>query len=320
MQHWIISTAILLLLTACQSKEGLPRPAPTPGPAELAIAPGQLAERPKLILDTDTANEIDDLFAIARLLPDTSVNLLGISSAQWFHVWSGDSTVYQSQTLNEEILTLAGRMDIPHPLGADLIMGKPWGDYDPRPSPAAEFIIAAAHALPPDEKMVVMCIGATTNLASAIAMDSTIVPKIVAYTLGFRYDFGGAYWNKDEFNIRRDLNAANFLLNQSDLELHIMPINVAVKYTWRREDTFTRLEKVGKMGQYLKNRWQEHAPDAPNWTMWDVALLQAFLRPELAEEIPVITPPENFRRQVYVYRDINPARMYADFWQYVQAK
>jgi inosine-uridine nucleoside N-ribohydrolase len=301
------------LLTTCSSTERSTSGAPAPE-EEGYQSSGQFADRPKLILDSDTANEIDDLFAIARILPDSSVDLLGLSSAQWFSSWSGDSTVYESQRLNEELLQLSGRMDLPHPLGADSTMGKPWGDYDPRSSPATDFIINQVKALPKGEKLVVMSIGAATNLASAIAIDSTIAPRIVAYLLGFRYNFSEDYWNKDEFNIRRDLNAANFLLNQQDLELHVMPINVAIEYTWDREDTFNRLSGTGALGEYLKNRWQSFGPDATRWIMWDVALLQAFLHPELAEETTVMTPPENTRRKVFMYTDIDFEGMYQDFW------
>lgn len=271
----------------------------------------------KFILDSDTANEIDDLFAIAYLLAedDPKIDWLGLSSAQWYHVWSGDSTVYQSQQLNEDMLRIADRMDLPHPMGADIIMGKPWGDYDPRDSPAAQMIIKEAMALPEGEKMVVMSIGAATNLASAIALKPEIAERIVAYTLGHRYDFEGKFWNKDEFNIRRDLNAANYLLNTEDLELHNMPISVAIQYTWQRATTFEHLSAAGDMGTYLQNRWQQHAPDATQWTMWDVALLQAFLKPEQAPEIAVMTPPENTQRTVWMYTDIDEETMEEDYWK-----
>ncbi|MEL6142677.1 MAG: nucleoside hydrolase [Bacteroidota bacterium] len=282
--------------------------------APIAEATGSFAERPKFILDTDTANEIDDLYAIARLLPEETINLLGITSAQWFHHYSGDSTVYQSQRLNEEILALVGHKDLPHPIGADRIMGDPWGGYEPRPSPATDFIIKSVKELPVGEKLVVMSIGAATNLASAIALDTTIATRIVAYALGFQYNHKLAYWNKDEFNIRRDLNAANYLLNQKDLELHIMPTSVAIEYTWQRADVFPRLSTAGDMGQYLRDKWQERFPTSDSWVMWDVALVQAFLHPEMAIERPVTTPPENIRRQVYMYADIDYDAMYADFW------
>lgn len=311
---------VLLLCTCDRAQKELP------AEEEMADVPNVVryehpADKPvRMILDSDTANEIDDLFAIAYVLTgdDPKVNLLGISSAQWFHVWSGDSTVYQSQKMNEDLVALSGRTDLPLPLGSDLIMGKPWGDYDARESPAARFIIEQAHATPAGEKLAVLSIGAATNLASALALDSTITDKIVAYTLGYRYDFDGGFWNKDEFNIRRDLNAANYLLNAKGLELHVMPISVAIKYAWDMEETFTHLEKAGPMGPYLRNRWETNATDQPTRIMWDVALLQAFLDPELADEIAVLTPPENTQRGVWIYTDIDEKVMAEAYWARVE--
>ena len=317
--HSLIYTIGLLTLAGCEAPTVVPTSPPASAPQ--VAAPDRYvhtASTPqRLILDADTDNEIDDLYAIAYLLQaDENVNLLGISSAQWFHQLSGDSTVYRSQERNERLVELAGRTAVPLPLGADMIMGKPWGGYEPRDSPAARFIIEQARATPPGEKLAVMSIGATTNLASAIALDSTIASRIVAYTLGFRYNFEEGYWNKDEFNIRRDLNAANFLLNQEDLELHVMPISVAIEYTWDREPTFARLADCGAMGEYLRTAWIEH-PSGARHTMWDVALLQAYLKPEQAEEVPVLTPPENTRRRVWMYTDIEGEAMLDDFWERV---
>ena len=271
--------------------------------------------RPRLLLDADTANEIDDLYAIAYLLEEDGVDWVGLNSAQWFHQYSGDSTAHQSQRLNEELLTLAGRLDLPHPLGADSTMGMPWGGYEPRNSPAAQFIIEQARGADAGaEKLVVLCIGAGTNLASAIALAPDITDKIRAYVLGFQYNETGGFWNKDEFNIRRDLNAANYLLNAEGLELHIMPTSTAIQYQFARDFTFALLDRSGPVGAYLKARWQNFAPEADRWTMWDVAALQALLKPEQATEIEVTTPPENRQRKVWVYTDIDEAAMARDFW------
>jgi inosine-uridine nucleoside N-ribohydrolase len=281
----------------------------------LAEAEGAFGNPVKLILDTDTANEIDDLYAIARLLPAEEIELLGITSAQWFHHLSGDSTVYRSQRLNEEMLAIADRMDLPHPMGSDMIMGMPWGGYQPRESAATKFIIEQVKALPEGEKLVVMSIGAVTNLASAIALAPEIAPRIAAYCMGYQYDWERGAWNKDEFNVRRDLNAANFLLNQEDLELHIMSATVSREYTWPQQETFAELDQYGKMGAYLKQKWLERFAKNDTWVMWDVALVHAFLYPEMAEESPVVTPPENTQRKVWMYSDIDFDAMQADYWE-----
>ncbi len=276
----------------------------------------QAPDRPLFLLDADTANEIDDLYAIAYLLEEDGVEWVGLNSAQWFHQYSGDSTVHQSQQLNEELLAIAGRSALPHPIGADSIMGMPWGGYQARNSPAAQFIIQQAKAASAGgKKLTVMCIGASTNLASAIAMAPEIKDNIVAYVLGFQYDTEGGFWNKDEFNIRRDLNAANYLLNAEGLELHVMPTSTARQYQFYREPTFERLDRSGAVGDYLKQRWQNFAPQASPWTMWDVALLQAYLNPEQATERKVMTPPENSQREVWLYTDIDEEAMARDFWK-----
>ena len=287
----------------------------------LLLLCGALSAQTRFILDADTANEIDDLYAIAYLFAEDGIQWEGLNSAQWYHYKSGDSTVYQSQKLNEELLTLAGRMDLPHPLGADTIMGEPWGGYQPRNSPAAQFIIEQARQLDSSgggdagaKKLVVMCIGASTNLASAIALAPDIKEKIVAYVLGFQYDTTGHFWNKDEFNIRRDLNAANYLLNAEGLELHVMPTTTAIQYTWPRDSTFARLDRSGPIGQYLKRRWETNATNDAERVMWDVAALQSFLNPGQATEMEVDTPPENTPRKVWVYTDIDEEAMQRDFW------
>ena len=287
----------------------------------LGLVVGSVAAQsaPPFLLDADTANEIDDLYAIAYLLDEDTIDWVGLNSAQWFHAYSGDSTVYQSQRLNEELLAIAGRTDLPHPRGADSIMGMPWGGYEPRNSPAAQFIIEQARAASAgEEKLTVMCIGAGTNLASALALAPDITEHIRAYVLGFRYDTAGGFWNKDEFNIRRDLNAANYLLNAEGLELHVMPTSTAVQYQFGRDSTFARMDESGAVGRYLKERWQNFAPDAGQWTMWDVALLQAYLKPEQATEIKIPTPPENTEREVWLYTDIDERAMARDFWERLQ--
>ncbi|SFE71738.1 hypothetical protein SAMN04488541_1005151 [Thermoflexibacter ruber] len=82
----------------------------------------------KVWLDADTGNEIDDLYAIARLVKEQSIDLVGLSAAHFnnadllvFEKWNGYeskglNTVQESQKLNEQILKALGRLDIPHPI------------------------------------------------------------------------------------------------------------------------------------------------------------------------------------------------------------
>ena len=179
------------------------------------------------------------------------------------------------------------------------------------------FIIAAAKAATPDSKLLVVCLGASTNLASAIKMEPAIAENIDAYVLGFRYDHSKQVWNKSSFNIRRDLNAADFILNCEALNLHVMPANVARPLTFERDKTFARHEKMGELGAHLTAKWKARFPEFENWVMWDLALVEALLHPEMATKKQCDTPPENEARKVWVYDSIEVQAMRDDYWKTV---
>ena len=58
-----------------------------------------------MVIDADTANEVDDLFALVRAINEPKFDLLGVTSAQ-FHTspLATDSTVLESQRINEKII------------------------------------------------------------------------------------------------------------------------------------------------------------------------------------------------------------------------
>ena len=112
---------------------------------------GLLAQsKPKLILDADTANEIDDMYAIARMLKQEKFDVLALTSSQWMHYLAEEDSVGGSQRENEALVKLLGATTLPTPIGSKEPMGKPWGGDQPKDSPAAQFIIAAAKAATPD--------------------------------------------------------------------------------------------------------------------------------------------------------------------------
>jgi inosine-uridine nucleoside N-ribohydrolase len=273
------------------------------------------ADRPKLILDTDSANEIDDMYAIVRMLSQEKFDVLGLNSTQWLHYLGDPKSVQASQEVNEDLLRLLGRADLKSHLGSEEPMGKPWGGDEPKDSAAAQFIIKQTKALPDGERLHVVCLGASTNLATAIKLAPEIAPRIRAYLMGFRYDVATGVWNKSEFNVRRDLNAADYLLNCDKLELHVMSATVSRVFTFDRDDTFKRHEAMGDLGKYLTSKWKARFANSKTWVMWDLALVEALIRPELAHEVQVDTPPENTRRKVWTYDSIQPQAMRDDYWK-----
>ncbi len=288
------------------------------------------AQKQKVWLDADTGNEVDDVFAIVRLLWATDEkDIVGLSSAHFnnadlvaFEKWNqyttpGINTVRVSQGLNEEILTTMGLSNLPHPMGADRQMGRAWGGFQPRSSAATTELLRVIQALKAGEKLDILTIGATTNIASLIALDSTVKGKIRLYSLGGGYDGAKKAWNKNEFNVRCDLNGYDFLLNQTGLDWTIMTISTAATYRVERDDFFAKLADDRPVEQLMEQRWRTTEPTSTNRVLWDVALVQAYLRPSLARIISVQTPPENHPHPVKIWSTIDRQGMLDEFWQQV---
>ena len=226
------------------------------------------AQKQKVWLDADTGNEMDDLYAIVRLVKEPSIELIGLSSAHFnnpdllvFEKWNayktkGLNTVAESQRLNEQILKALGKLDIPHPIGADRQIGRAWGQEDARNSDAAQAIIATVKTLHEGEKLDILTIGAMTNLASALILAPEIKTRIRCFALGAQYEPKTKVWNKNEFNIRNDLNAFDYLLNLEGLDLTILCLQTALPLQFKREETYFMLEETIEAEKILEDRWR----------------------------------------------------------------
>jgi purine nucleosidase len=285
------------------------------------------AQKQKIWLDTDMGNEMDDIYAITRLLVEADkYDIVGVSSAHFINVdlmlydkWNQYptkeiNTVKVSQQENEKILGAFGMLKISHPMGVERIMGRSWGDYTPRPSDMTKQLIDVVKGLPNGEKLDVLFIGAGTNVASAIALEPSIASKIRLFCMGARYDAKGNIWDKNEFNVRGDLNAFNFLMNQPNIDWYIMPAQTCEVLTFDRDDTYSRLESKYPVENLLKQRWIESNPDDKTRIIWDLALVEAYLSPDLAKVKSVKTPPENHNHKVNVYVKIDRKVMFDKFW------
>ena len=290
------------------------------------------AQKQQVWLDADTGNEMDDLYAIVRLVKEPSIQLLGLSSAHFnnadllvFEKWNaypakGLNTVAESQRLNKQILKALNRSDIAHPLGADRQIGRAWGGHEARPSAASDAIIAAAKALPAGRQLHVITLGALTNIATAVMQAPEILPRIRVFSLGAKYNPETKVWNKSEFNIRNDLNAFDYLLNLPGFDFTVMPLEAALPLQFGREDTYARLDETRPIEKILEDRWREQNPQDTKRTMWDLALVEAYLKPQLSSIRTATTPPENKQRPVRVYVKIDEKALAEDFWQVLKAR
>ena len=272
----------------------------------------------RIIIDADTANEVDDLYAIARALLEPRLNIIGITSAQWHtNPRTPNDSVGESQQINEEILALMGKTHIPTPQGANFPMVN---HLRPQPSAAATFIIEQALATPEGEKLSIAILGPCTNIASAVLLEPAIIPKLSVNYLGFWYNEEMATWSKREFNTNNDPNAVDVLLNTPNLDFQVMTATTSQHLVFEKTVMDDLLKGKGGIGDYLINRWETYDrfwkatdKEKTKWTMWDVAILEALAHPELAELKMVMTPHDNLARQIGVYTAIDVAAMKANF-------
>ena len=266
-----------------------------------------------LIVDTDAGYGIDDSFAVSMLLMEENVQIMGLLSSQWHYAdLKNDSTMYLSHDANYRLVRLFDRTQIPRYPGAELPLcfdEKPWS----RKNQGAKFIADRAMEVLSGEKLTVLCLGPSTNLATAVMMKPEAASRIRCYMLGPGYDPVRRVWNKNEFNARNDLDALDVLLNTKDLELHIMTANLAEGMVITRSNDITSLEQNHKVLNQLRKSLSDAGSDSVS--MASLALVQAVLNPELASEKQVFTPPENNQRKIYVYTRIDIERMKKDLWR-----
>ncbi len=272
-----------------------------------------------LIVDADTANEVDDLFAVAIALLIPELDIRGVTSAQWHtSPQAPNDTVGASQKLNAEILRLMGKSDIPHPEGSNYPLVNP---VRPQPSEAARFIIEQALAMPADEKLQVVILGPATNLASAVLMEPAIIPKITANYLGFWHNPKTRTWNKREFNTNNDPNAVNALIDTVGLEFRVMTASTSQHLVFDKVNVDAHLKGKAGISDYLVNRWetfdrywQATDKEKAHWIMWDVAIIMALAYPEMATIARVQSPHDNRDRLIDVYTGIDVEVMKRRYW------
>jgi inosine-uridine nucleoside N-ribohydrolase len=276
--------------------------------------------RTRILIDADIANEVDDLYAIVRALIEPSFDVVGLCSAQWqISHYATPNTLEDSQRLNEVLLALLNQNRIPHPRGAAMRLYD-WGQDVAQHSAAAYHVIKEAHRTPPGQKLVVLMLGASTDLASALLIDPTIVPKLKVYLLGTTYDFDKRIWRKRDFNCVMDPQAIEVVLDAKDLETHIMPVNVAARMEFDMTEVKQKFAGRNDLLDLLYRRWVDHMDGSRvRRIIWDLSVVSCLLRPQFGEEITVETPPENTPREVFIYSRIDGRRIREEFFNAVAA-
>ncbi len=186
------------ILLTCQPKESAP------------------IQKTTVIFDTDANNELDDQHALAYLLfnPD-HFNVEGVT----VNATRSGGNIDKQYEEAERVMKLCQADSIPLLKGADgsflaIRSTLDSSSYDGKP--AVDFIVESAHGNG-KEKLVLIAVGKLTNVALALAKDSTITSKIRLVWLGSNYTEPG------EYNQDNDTAAMNYLLN-TPIEFEIVTV------------------------------------------------------------------------------------------------
>ena len=273
-------------------------------------------EKTKVLVDADTANEVDDAFALSIILMEPSVEVTALNAAQWqASHWSTPNSMEDSHRLNQMLLGIMDQKVKLNRGGAARMYD--WGDQAQH-SAAAYEIIKQSKAQKNGEKLNVVALGALTNIASAIFIEPAIANKLKLYWLGTSYDFEKGILRKDDFNCQMDQFALSHLLF-SEVEMHIIPVSVANQMTFGYDETREKLENHF-LGDFLLKIWDDHIDGGRTQrTIWDLSIINAFLHPEWMEEVEITTSKDNGNRKVFYYRDFDAEKMREDFFERIKA-
>ena len=273
----------------------------------------------RVIIDTDAACEADDPFAIAHALMCQKFDVRAIFAEQF----NREGSTRQSY---EEILTVlrAMKKEVPVFMGEETkISEKKQGE---EVSPAADFLIEEAMRV--DEKpLFVLCIGAITNVASAMMKKKEIAKHMTIVWIGGQ---GHAYSTPEvrEFNAGNDVEAINYVLN-SGVNFWQIPNDVYGKMRISLAEIERRIAPCGEIGRHLFENMEtynhsEHAgwTAGESWTLGDSPAVGVVLDPDCGfyheTEAPIILDDttnkfEKGRPKIRVYTSVDSRFILEDF-------
>ena len=235
----------------------------------------------RMVLDTDTFNEIDDQFAVTYALtsPD-SVTVEALYAAPFFNELSTGPDDGMEKSYQEilKILPLLGKQDVPVYRGSTSYLPKDGGYVE---SEAARNLVERALASDPEDPLYVVAIGAITNVASAILMESSIVDRIVVVWLG-----GHAFSWPDtrEFNLYQDVPAARVIFDCGAPVVMVPCMGVASHLHTSLSEIRDYVKDVGPIGEYLHETYKNCAKDHFGYTrvIWDISTIAWLANPNWA--------------------------------------
>ena len=241
-----------------------------------------------VILDTDAYNEIDDQFCIAYMVkrPD-KINLLSINAAPFFNSNSTGAEDGMEKSY-DEILKLQALMgsDVPTYRGSRAFLKD---RNTPEDSDACDNIINTV--MNTDERVIIVAIGAITNVASAILKCPEIVDRAGVIWLGGHGHHLPSYPGKAvEFNLRGDIAAAQIVFDSKIPLLQVPCGGVCSEISTTTPELEHYLRGKGAICDYLVDNVAAitFGKYAKSRVIWDVTTATPLIDPQgcMMAEVP----------------------------------
>ena len=226
----------------------------------------------RMVLDTDTYNEIDDQFAVVyALLSPERVQVEALYAAPFANQRAASPAEGMEKSY-EELLRLLDRLDISP--GGFVFRGSTgyMTDYEhPHHSEAALDLVERAMSSR-DTPLYVVAIGAITNVASAILIEPQIIERIVVLWLG-----GHAhYWPHNvEFNLKQDPQSARLVFDCGVPLIHFPCMGVTTHLVTTLSEIEQYVKGRGAIGDYLAEIYKDYRADQFAWSkvIWDMVTI-----------------------------------------------
>lgn len=277
-----------------------------------------------VILDTDAYNEVDDQFCIAYCMRATEkINLLSINAAPFLNSRStdaGDGMEKSYQEIFKVIKLVDPNAALPVYRGSTAFLTN---KKTPVESDAADNIIKTVESS--TEPVIVIAIGAITNVASALIKCPDLAKKTAVIWLG-----GTAlhHPHTKEFNLRQDIAAAQVVFDSGIPLLQVPCAGVCTEFVTSVPELKYHLGGKNALCDYLVDNVAEECATYPTPVagriIWDVTAAAALICPQFCDTVEIPRPfvtsdclyAFDSARPHYLYvRHLDRDRIYNDLFQ-----
>lgn len=275
-------------------------------------------KRLRVIVDTDADCEADDPYAIAHALMCKKFEVKAIFAE---HFGKPETT----RMSYNEIMTILEAMSLSVPvyMGEEGKLSEVEGKEI---SPAASFLIEEAMRKD-DMPLYILCLGAITNVASAIRKCPEITSKMTVIWIGGQNP-DAVTKSLREFNAGNDIDAINLVIS-SGVEFWQIPCNVYASMKIGIAELQKKVYPCGKIGKHLYEKLvnfnlSEHAgwTAGESWSLGDSPAIGVALDPTCGEyvyrEAPIFNDDTTYRLEegrpmIRVYKNIDSRFILEDF-------